>query len=307
MSVLLTTAFFPPLSWLALAARDMTLSPDRVLPSVVLLEACENYQKQSWRNRCCILAADGVQMLQVPVVHGGGREVRDASGNQDVRDERGVRNEQGVRNIRDARNIREVRNIRDARNIRDVRVDYSTPWVVRMQRALDTAYETSAYYAYYRDGLFALLDACPATLWDLNLSTLRWCLSKTGIACELAPTTSFAVPGAPPAGLDVSPAAGVSTVRTTSPAAGVSTARSSSLAAGVSTVHTPSPAALGAADDYRYVIHPKRPDTVLASLGLDRPYFQVFRDRLGGFTPGLSCLDLLFNEGPDAILWLKRL
>lgn len=265
MSVLLTTAFFPPLSWLALAARDMTLSPDRVLPSVVLLEACENYQKQSWRNRCCILAADGVQMLQVPVVHGGGREVRDASGNQDVRDERGVRNEQGVRNIR------------------DVRVDYSTPWVVRMQRALDTAYETSAYYAYYRDGLFALLDACPATLWDLNLSTLRWCLSKTGIACELAPTTSFAVPGAPPAGLDVSPAAGVSTVRTTSPAA------------------------LGAADDYRYVIHPKRPDTVLASLGLDRPYYQVFRDRLGGFTPGLSCLDLLFNEGPDAILWLKRL
>ena len=47
----------------------MTLSPDRVLPSPVLVEACENYQKQSYRNRCYILAGDGVQMLQVPVLH----------------------------------------------------------------------------------------------------------------------------------------------------------------------------------------------------------------------------------------------
>jgi len=42
----------------------------------------------------------------------------------------------------------------------------------------------------------------------------------------------------------------------------------------------------------------------LADLGLERPYYQVFRDRLGGFTPRLSILDLLFNEGPDSILWL---
>ena len=47
----------------------MTLSPDRVLPSHVSIEACENYQKQSYRNRCYILAGDGVQMLQVPVLH----------------------------------------------------------------------------------------------------------------------------------------------------------------------------------------------------------------------------------------------
>ena len=53
-------------------------------------------------------------------------------------------------------------------------------------------------------------------------------------------------------------------------------------------------------------IHPKRADTVLPSLGLERPYFQVFADRFG-FTPNLSVLDLLFNEGPDSILWLKKL
>ena len=214
--MLLSTAYFPPVGWFALTARDFTLSPDRVLPSVVQLEACENYQKQSYRNRCYILSSDGPQMLQVPVVHGGSWAIR------------------------------------------EVRVDYSTPWVLRTQRALDTAYETAAYYDYYRDELFALLDSRPQTLWELNLSLIRWCLDRFGIACELSPTTAFAAPG-------------------------------------------------NVEDDFRFAIHPKREDTVLSDLGLNRPYYQVFRDKLGGFTPKLSSLDLLFNEGPDSILWLKRL
>ena len=214
--MLLSTAYFPPLAWFALAARDMTLSPDGVLPSHVLLEACENYQKQSYRNRCYILAGDGVQMLQVPVVHGASSAIR------------------------------------------DIRVDYSTPWVLRTERALDAAYQTSAYYDYYRDELFALLEAKPQTLWELNLSTLRFLINNIRIACELEPTREFAAPDAMP-------------------------------------------------EDYRFIIHPKKPDNILDSLGLSRPYYQVFRDRMGGFTPGLSCLDLLFNEGPDSLLWLKAL
>ena len=217
--MLLSSAYFPPLSWLALAARDFTLSPDRVLPSVVQLEACENYQKQSYRNRCYILAGDGPQMLQVPVKHGKGEVPL---------------------------------------NIQNVLVDYSTPWVVRTQRALDTAYETAAYYEYYRDDVFAVLNAQPETLWELNLSTIRLLLEKTGIACMFSPTSAFAAPGSEP-------------------------------------------------DDYRFSIHPKQPDPILESLGLERPYYQVFQERLGGFTPRLSALDLLFNEGPDSILWLKKL
>ena len=101
--MLLSTAYFPPVVWFALLARDMTLSPDRVSPSTVFLEACENYQKQSYRNRCYILAGDGVQMLQVPVVHA------------------------------------------ESMRITEVRVDYSTPWLVRTKRSLDAAYYTSAY------------------------------------------------------------------------------------------------------------------------------------------------------------------
>ena len=212
--MLLSTAYFPPVSWFALLARDMTLSPDRVSPSTVSLEACESYQKQSYRNRCYILAGDGVQMLQVPVIHAASMEIR------------------------------------------SVRVDYSTPWLVRTQRALDAAYYTSAYYEYYRDGLFEVMDARPDLLWDWNLSLIRYLMSQTGVESVLSPTSSFALPGSAP-------------------------------------------------DDYRFTIHPKHPNDVLATLGLDRPYYQVFSDRFG-FTPDLSVLDLLFNEGPDAVLWLKR-
>lgn len=141
------------------------------------------------------------------------------------------------------------------RLITEVEVDYSTPWVLRTERALDTAYETSAYYEYYRDEAFALLESKPRTLWELNLGTIEWLCRRTGIACHLSPSTSYALPGS-------------------------------------------------VADDYRDAIHPKRPDTILAGLGLDRPYYQVFREKLGGFIPSLSSLDLLFNEGPGSIRFL---
>ncbi|MBR4826820.1 MAG: WbqC family protein [Bacteroidales bacterium] len=35
----------------------------------VQLEACESYRKQTWRNRCRILTANGPMDLRVPVVH----------------------------------------------------------------------------------------------------------------------------------------------------------------------------------------------------------------------------------------------
>ena len=45
--------------------------------SVVYLEACESYRKQTWRNRCRILTANGPMDLRVPVVHDGTRLITD--------------------------------------------------------------------------------------------------------------------------------------------------------------------------------------------------------------------------------------
>lgn len=214
--MLLTTAYFPPVSWFAAVASEFTLSPDRVNPSMLVLEACENYQKQSYRNRCRIYSAGGVEDLNVPVVHEGGTFKLP---------------------------------------ITSIKVDYSVPWVQKTERAICAAYDSSPYFEYYKDDLFAILDSHPQTLWELNLRLIRFFLAKTGIAAQISMTESFS--------LDCE------------------------------------------GQDRRWTIHPKKEDTVLSELQLEKPYFQVFA-RKYGFIPNLSIMDLLFNEGPDSIVYLKK-
>lgn len=214
--MLLGIAYFPPVSYFALIAKGMVLSPENTIPSIVYIEACENYQKQSWRNRCRILAADGPAYLNFPIVHEGSHELP----------------------------------------ITEIKVDYSTPWVLKTKRAIASAYESSAFFDYYKDELFAILDSHPETLFELDMRIIRFFLDKTGIAADLRLTDTF------------------------QPSSGV--------------------------DDYREVLHPKRPNTVLKDLGLEKPYFQVFA-RKYGFISDLSIMDLLFNEGPDSICYLTNL
>lgn len=56
-------------------------------------------------------------------------------------------------------------------------------------------------------------------------------------------------------------------------------------------------------DDFRDAIHPKRPYADDASFRV-QPYYQVFALR-NGFLPNLSIVDLLFNEGPAALVVLR--
>jgi hypothetical protein len=218
--MLFSTAYFPPVEYFAKIAEGFTLSPDGVKPSVIWIEACEHYRKQTYRNRFKYYAADGVQSLSFPVERG----------------------ESAQKQL-----------------ITEVEVDWSTPWLVRTERAISAAYESSAYFDYYKDGLFGLLEERPAKLFDLNLSILRFFLDKTGIRADIRLTEEFT-----PAG----------------------------------------PGIYG--EDLREAIHPKRSNTILEDLALKKPYFQVFA-RKHGFVPNLSIMDLVFNEGPDAILYLKNL
>ena len=196
-------------------------------PSVVYIEACENYQKQSYRNRCRFYAADGVQTLSFPIVHEGGTHRLPIS---------------------------------------EIKVDYSKPWVQQHERAIVSAYRTSAYFEYYQDELFGILESRPERLFDLNMALLRFFAEKTGLCVDIRVTEDFSREGVCilPDGSRV------------------------------------------VCDDLREVIHPKRPNDILSDLGLEKPYFQVFSGKYG-FKSDLSVMDLLFNEGPDSILYLKNL
>lgn len=57
--MLLSTAYLPPLSYFQRIARS----------NQVFIEAHEHFIKQTYRNRCHILGANGVQALIVPLVH----------------------------------------------------------------------------------------------------------------------------------------------------------------------------------------------------------------------------------------------
>lgn len=68
MSLLLSTAYFPPLDYFAAIASQATLAGN-ITPASIVLEAHEHYCKQSWRNRCTLLTASGKENLMVPIVH----------------------------------------------------------------------------------------------------------------------------------------------------------------------------------------------------------------------------------------------
>lgn len=143
--MVLATAYFPPIEFFAVLAGN----------SSVTLEACEHYQKQSWRNRCRILTANGPMDLRVPVVHG-----------EDLFHTR----------------------------ITDVRVDWSAPWLPETEYALDSAYYNSPFFEYYRDSLFGLLRSRPETLWELNLMIIRYFCEKIGLDTIIDFTQEYAGP-----------------------------------------------------------------------------------------------------------------
>ena len=60
----------------------------------------------------------------------------------------------------------------------------------------------------------------------------------------------------------------------------------------------PMPEMEGAPSEAKFELHPKKP-----SVYAGKPYWQVFREKFG-FVPGLSAMDLLFNEGPESICYL---
>ena len=235
MPILLTTAYFPPVSYFAAMAREMEGLSNRrdggssieLSPSIVYIEACENFQKQSYRNRCRFYAADGIQTLSFPITHDGGTHKQPVS---------------------------------------EIKIDWSKPWLLQHKRAIISAYRTSAYFEYYQDELFAILDRKHERLFDLNMDLTRFFIEKTGIAVDLRTTTDWNPDGkvTGPDGESVS------------------------------------------CEDLRDTIHPKRANTILEDLNIAKPYFQVFAQK-HGFHSDLSIMDLLFNEGPDSILYLKSI
>jgi hypothetical protein len=128
-----------------------------VATSAILLEQHEHYVKQTYRNRCLIAGANGVLSLSVPVVKRHGEKMP----------------------------------------IREVRIDYTEAWQRRHWKALETAYRSSPFFAYYADDIRPFYEKKETFLFDLNEKILRTTCELIGIKTAIGYTEQFCKPDNP--------------------------------------------------------------------------------------------------------------
>ena len=143
--ILLSTAYFPPAEYFSLIKSAGT----------VLIEQEENYIKQTYRNRCKILASDGILVLTIPVMKGTLIKAP----------------------------------------IKDITVDYSKRWQQVHLRALTSSYSRSPYFQFYFEEIEKILMSNHKFLMDLNDELLYKCLEIININKCASHTYSFKADG----------------------------------------------------------------------------------------------------------------
>ena len=121
-TALLQTTYFGPVQWYQKLFRY-----DRCL-----IEQHDNYQKQTYRNRCVIATANGLQALTVPVGNEKGE----------------MRNEKCL--------------------VRDVRISDHNQWRRVHWNALQSAYNESPFFDYYADDIRPFFEQKYEFLVDFN-------------------------------------------------------------------------------------------------------------------------------------------
>ncbi len=154
----------------------------------------------------------------------------------------------------------------DKTEMQDVRISDHGSWRHLHWQALQSAYGESPFFEYYADDILPFFEKKWELLFDFNLAI-------TYKMCEL---------------LNIEPRIELTDEYGSSIACGSAQDR-------------PLQMDDAATVDYRDAIRPKHP--LPDPSFVPRPYYQVYRQKYG-FLPNLSILDLLFNEGNEAVLYL---
>ena len=225
-TALLSTTYFGPIQWYQKLNRY----------DHCVIEQFDNFQKQTYRNRCRIATANGSQVLTVPVERTEGKCL-----------------------------------------MRDVRISDHGAWRHLHWNALQSAYGESPFFEFYADDLHPFFERRWTFLLDFNMDI-------TNKLCEL---------------LDIHPRLSLTTNYL--PSTSGEEEKSFGKEEKTPGEDEKSLEEMEPFIDFREAIHPKHllPDADFAP----RPYYQQHAPR-HGFQPNLSILDLLFNEGNEAIFFL---
>jgi len=117
-AVCLTSAYLAPVEYYSALAKA----------EVVLLEHCDYYVKQTYRNRCHIAAANGQMPLSIPVEKVSAEKIL----------------------------------------TRDVRISDHSDWQLNHWRSIESAYNSTPFFEYYKDDLLPFYQKKWTFLWDFN-------------------------------------------------------------------------------------------------------------------------------------------
>ena len=138
---LFSTAYFPCISYMARFLAE----------NEPVIEVCETYHKQTYRNRCRVMTANGVESLSVPVVK--------VNGNHTM--------------------------------TKDIVISYKEHWQQIHRRCLESAYKASPYFDHYYDTLKPIFETRFERLIDLNDAALKAVLKMLKVNKEIVHTTDY--------------------------------------------------------------------------------------------------------------------
>jgi len=124
--VIFSIAYLPPVEFFVYALK----------PDEITIEACENFIKQTYRNRCRIYGANGKLDLSIPLEHCR----------------------------------------RPQLPLKEVKISYNMPWNKIHWRTITAAYNKSAYFLYYRDNFEKFFSGNYHWLIEFNHDILTECL-----------------------------------------------------------------------------------------------------------------------------------
>lgn len=140
-SAIFSTAYLPSIGYISSLIN---------FPSVII-EAYENFQKQTIRNRCHILSANGIQTLTLPILHENKIKI----------------------------------------HTKDIKICYRESWQRIHWSALCSAYNSSPFFEYYKDDLERIIFDKKIYLLDMNIDLLEWILKILKIKTTIKLTVEF--------------------------------------------------------------------------------------------------------------------
>lgn len=75
--------------------------------------------------------------------------------------------------------------------VKDVRIEYVSPWQRVHWRSIESAYNNTPYYLYYKDALKPFFEREFEFLFDFNLQLIQTLMKLLRLDCEIRTTTEF--------------------------------------------------------------------------------------------------------------------